>query len=210
MCIGYSGGVDSVLLAQAALLALGRERVLAVTGVSASVSAAQLEVARACARQLDLPHLEIQTRELSDPNYAANPANRCYFCKSELWARLHQVAAERCLRYVLDGSNGVAMTVGFARYGKGSSNAWTVTYDEALVITQGTFSVDTADGTTTASAGQIIYLEAGTELVYRADEDCELAFVTYPHWQQATQESEFASRLDDFHPVPASSATWPS
>lgn len=111
---------------------------------------------------------------------------------------------------VLDGSNGVAMTVGFARYGKGSSNAWTVTYDEALVITQGTFSVDTADGTTTASAGQIIYLEAGTELVYRADEDCELAFVTYPHWQQATQESEFASRLDDFHPVPASSATWPS
>jgi uncharacterized protein len=104
-CIGYSGGVDSVLLAQAALLALGRERVLAVTGLSESVPEAQREIARACARRMGLPHLEIETNELADPSYAANPSDRCYFCKRELWSKLEAVAAERGLACVLDGSN---------------------------------------------------------------------------------------------------------
>jgi len=105
VCIGYSGGVDSALLAQAALLALGSGRVLAVTGVSASVPESQLQSARDCARLLGLPHLEVGTDELSDPNYAANPSNRCYFCKSELWSQLQRVATERGLAWVLDGSN---------------------------------------------------------------------------------------------------------
>jgi len=105
VCIGYSGGVDSVLLGQAAMLALSRDQVLAVTGVSASVPEAQRELARECARRMGLPHIELGTEELSDTRYTANPSDRCYFCKAELWSRLQQVAADRHLAWVLDGSN---------------------------------------------------------------------------------------------------------
>lgn len=103
--VGYSGGVDSVYLAAVALDVLGPNAVLAVTGRSASYPAVQWDVAVACARQLGLPHLEIQTDEVADPNYAANRPNRCYFCKTELWSRLSAIAAERGYAAVLDGSN---------------------------------------------------------------------------------------------------------
>lgn len=105
VCIGYSGGVDSVLLVQAALHALVRERVLAVTGISASVPEVQRTAARELAARMGAPHLELGTDELEDASYAANPSNRCYFCKSELWSKLSAVAAERGLAVVLDGSN---------------------------------------------------------------------------------------------------------
>jgi uncharacterized protein len=103
--LGYSGGVDSAYLAAIALETLGPARVLAVTGQSASYPAAQRTVARDVALHLGLPHLEIDTDELADPNYVANPANRCYFCKSELWSRLAAIAQERGLAVVIDGSN---------------------------------------------------------------------------------------------------------
>ncbi|HEX7089787.1 MAG TPA: ATP-dependent sacrificial sulfur transferase LarE [Longimicrobiales bacterium] len=105
VCIGYSGGVDSVFLACVALEALGPDRVLAVTGRSASYPMVQREMALECVRRFGIPHLEIETDELSDPRYAANPSNRCYFCKTELWSRLKAIAAERGLAAVLDGSN---------------------------------------------------------------------------------------------------------
>lgn len=105
VCIGYSGGVDSVFLAAAAVQTLGRENVLAVTGRSAAYPMVQRDVALECARTFDIPHLEIETDELADERYTANPANRCYFCKSELWPKLIGVARERGLRTVLDGSN---------------------------------------------------------------------------------------------------------
>ena len=105
VCVGYSGGVDSVLLVQAAVQALGPENVLAVTGISASVPQLQRELARSCAARIGVPHLELDTDELSDANYAANPENRCYFCKTELWTQLSRVAAQRGLACVLDGSN---------------------------------------------------------------------------------------------------------
>jgi pyridinium-3,5-biscarboxylic acid mononucleotide sulfurtransferase len=105
VCIGYSGGVDSVFLAVAATDTLGPSRVLAVTGLSPAYPAVQRAVAVDCAHRFGIPHLEVETDELSDPRYAANPSNRCYYCKSELWPRLGQVAAERGLRTVLDGSN---------------------------------------------------------------------------------------------------------
>jgi uncharacterized protein len=104
-CIGYSGGADSVLLAQAAMLALGPDRVLGVTGLSPSVPLQQREIARSCARQMGLPHLEVETAELADPAYAANPTDRCYYCKRELWSKLQAVADARGLECVLDGSN---------------------------------------------------------------------------------------------------------
>lgn len=103
--IGYSGGVDSVFLARFALEVLGPARVLAVTGASESYPAVQREMALECVRRFGIPHLEIGTGELSDPNYLANPSNRCYFCKTELWERLGEVARERGFATVLDGSN---------------------------------------------------------------------------------------------------------
>jgi uncharacterized protein len=105
VCIGYSGGVDSVLLAQAAVHALGREPVLAVTGISASVPEVQRAMARRCAAHIGVRHLELDTDELSDANYVANPADRCYYCKTELWGQLVRVAAAQGLACVLDGSN---------------------------------------------------------------------------------------------------------
>jgi uncharacterized protein len=105
VCIGYSGGVDSVFLACVAVEALGPERVLAVTGRSAAYPEVQRRMALECVRRFGIPHLEIETDELSDPRYAANPSNRCFFCKTELWSRLKAIAAERGLAAVLDGSN---------------------------------------------------------------------------------------------------------
>lgn len=103
--IGFSGGVDSAYLATVAVETLGRERVLAVIGRSASYPAAQWEMARAVADRFDIPVLEIDTHEMDDPRYAENPVNRCYFCKSELWDRLVPIAAERGLAVVVDGTN---------------------------------------------------------------------------------------------------------
>lgn len=105
VCIGYSGGVDSVFLASVAVDALGRDRVLAVTGRSASYPAVQHEVALECVARFDIPHLEVPTYELADPSYVANAPTRCYFCKDELWSRLTIVARERGLQTVVDGSN---------------------------------------------------------------------------------------------------------
>jgi len=105
VCIGYSGGVDSVFLAAFAVEALGSRRVLAVTGRSAAYPAVQHRMALECVERFGIPHLEIETHELDDPAYAVNPTNRCYFCKSELWSRLDGVARERGLHTVVDGSN---------------------------------------------------------------------------------------------------------
>ncbi len=103
--VGYSGGVDSAYLAAVALRSLGPGRVLAVIGRSASYPMEQWATARAVAAQLSLPLLEIDTGELDDPRYAANPSNRCYFCKSTLWERLVPVARARGLASVIDGTN---------------------------------------------------------------------------------------------------------
>jgi len=103
--IGYSGGVDSTYLACVALDTLGPSRVLAVTGRSPSYSAEQWDVARDVARQRALPWLEIDTSELEDPRYAANPTDRCFFCKDELWSRLVPIAQQRGYAAVLDGTN---------------------------------------------------------------------------------------------------------
>ena len=103
--IGYSGGVDSVFLARVATDVLGPANVLAVTGKSDSVAVWMEDTARDVAARFGIPWLEVETREMDDPRYAANPDNRCYFCKTELWSRLSVVARERGMRTVLDGSN---------------------------------------------------------------------------------------------------------
>ena len=102
--VGYSGGVDSAYLATVAVRSLGPASVLAVIGRSASYPAEQWRVARAVAEWVGIPVLELDTRELDDPRYVANPSDRCYFCKSELWTRLAPLAEPRGM-VVVDGTN---------------------------------------------------------------------------------------------------------
>jgi uncharacterized protein len=122
--LGYSGGVDSALLAVAGRAALGPERMLAVIGRSASYPVAQWQTAVDLARQFDVPLLELDTRELDDPRYVANAPNRCYFCKAELWNRLGAIAAGRGFDVVIDGTN--ADDLGEHRPGLSAALEWGV------------------------------------------------------------------------------------
>lgn len=103
--LGYSGGVDSALLAVAGRQALGARNFLAVIGRSASYPEAQYTAALDLAHRFDIPLLETETHELDDPRYRANAPDRCYFCKSELWTRLRIIAAERRFDAIIDGTN---------------------------------------------------------------------------------------------------------
>jgi uncharacterized protein len=100
--VAYSGGVDSTFLAAIAHDVLG-QRALAVTGVSPAVPPS--EVREALARSIGAPHLLIETQEMDDPDYVANSPRRCYYCKSELYAKLRQVADERGIPWIVDGCN---------------------------------------------------------------------------------------------------------
>src|SRR5437870_11594854 len=85
--LGYSGGVDSALLAVVLRQELGRDRMLAAIGRSASYPLAQWATARRVAERFDVPLVEIATQELEDPSYLANPPNRCFFCRTGCWRR---------------------------------------------------------------------------------------------------------------------------
>lgn len=102
--IAFSGGVDSTYLAAVANEELGN-KAIAILGLSASVSQYQRDEAFRIGRELQLNFETIATDEMSDPNYAANPSNRCYFCKSELFGKLRAVADSRGIEFVLDGTN---------------------------------------------------------------------------------------------------------
>jgi uncharacterized protein len=104
--VAYSGGVDSALLAVVARQLLGRDRAIAAIGLSASYPADQRRRAIETARQFDLNLVEVPTAELDDPRYAANPTNRCYFCKQELWRALGALARDRGIAVVADGTHG--------------------------------------------------------------------------------------------------------
>ncbi|NTW03785.1 MAG: ATP-dependent sacrificial sulfur transferase LarE [Oscillochloris sp.] len=102
--IGMSGGVDSVLLAKVAHDVLG-ERALAVTADSPSLPRRELHEAADLARLAGIRHLVLPTSEVADPRYAANPTNRCYFCKSTLFTGLDALAAEQGIAWVAYGEN---------------------------------------------------------------------------------------------------------
>lgn len=116
--LGYSGGVDSALLAVILRQELGRDRMLAAIGRSASYPEAQWRAARDVAERFDIPVVEVDTHELDDPNYLANPTNRCFFCKTELWSRLVPLARERGLAMVCDGTNADDLRGGEHRPGR--------------------------------------------------------------------------------------------
>ncbi len=102
--VAFSGGVDSALVVAIAAAELGDEA-LAITGMSPSLPRAERESAVVFARSVGARHETLDTNELADPNYAANPANRCYFCKSELYGRLTALARERGFVTIADGLN---------------------------------------------------------------------------------------------------------
>ena len=110
VAIGFSGGVDSAYLAVVARRTLGSDNALAIIGRSASYPAEQWAAARNVARAFDVDVLELDTDELNDPRYAANPSNRCYFCKTELWSKLVPVAQARGFHSVVDGTNADDLT----------------------------------------------------------------------------------------------------
>ena len=101
--VAYSGGVDSSYVALVATEELG-ERALCVTGESPSLAAHQREQAAEIAGRFNFRHEIIRTEEVDDPRYAANPSNRCYFCKTELYAKLSPLARGRGIDLVVDGS----------------------------------------------------------------------------------------------------------
>ena len=102
--IAYSGGVDSTLVAKIAYDVLG-DRAMAVTAVSPSLLPEELEDARIQAAFMGISHRVVQTNEMDNPNYTANPVNRCYFCKSELHDTLKPLATQLGYPYVVDGVN---------------------------------------------------------------------------------------------------------
>ena len=102
--VAFSGGVDSTLLARAAQDALG-PRALLVTADSETYPASELEEARRLAALLGMRHLVVRTEELQNPDYARNPANRCFFCKEELFLKLQPIAAREGCRALVYGAN---------------------------------------------------------------------------------------------------------
>ena len=102
--VAYSGGIDSTLIAKVAVDVLG-DRALAITAESPSLLPDDLIEAQEQAAAIGIRHEIVQSHELSNPNYAANPTNRCYFCKSELHDTLKPLAIARGYPYVVDGVN---------------------------------------------------------------------------------------------------------
>ncbi len=103
--VAFSGGVDSTLVLKVAMEVLGEGNVLAATGVSPSLAQRELRSVKELASLLKAPLELVGTAEMDDPQYAANPANRCYFCKSELYTRLGELARSRGYDCVVNGVN---------------------------------------------------------------------------------------------------------
>jgi uncharacterized protein len=121
--IAFSGGVDSAYLAYVASVELG-ERALAVTGDSASYPTFQRELADKLTLQFGIRHELIYTEEFSDANYTTNPPNRCYYCKTELYTKLSELARERGYDVIFDGTN--ADDVGDYRPGRQAASEYGV------------------------------------------------------------------------------------
>jgi pyridinium-3,5-biscarboxylic acid mononucleotide sulfurtransferase len=102
--VAFSGGVDSSVVAAVAHRALG-DRALAVTAVSPAVAGGELDGARHVAAHIGIAHEIVSTDELARPGYRANGRDRCYFCKTELYDTLAELAADRGFAALLSGAN---------------------------------------------------------------------------------------------------------
>ena len=104
LLVAFSGGVDSTFLLKAAREALGRENVVAVTARSPVYPKREYAAARKLAREMDVQHLFVDSNELELPQFAANPFNRCYHCKKELFVHLEEIARTMNLSSIAEGS----------------------------------------------------------------------------------------------------------
>ncbi|MFA4889646.1 MAG: ATP-dependent sacrificial sulfur transferase LarE [Candidatus Omnitrophota bacterium] len=102
--VAYSGGVDSTFLLKAAHDVLGN-KVLAVTAISATYPKQELDFARKMAKDIRARHRLVKTEECNDYKFMANPINRCYFCKKELFGRLSRIARQEKLKFVIDATS---------------------------------------------------------------------------------------------------------
>lgn len=100
----FSGGVDSSYLLAESVGVLG-DRAVALTAVSPSLATEEGVDAKHLAKRLGARHLLVETHEVDDPRYAANPVNRCYFCKTELYGVAVEHARRLGIPYILDGFN---------------------------------------------------------------------------------------------------------
>jgi uncharacterized protein len=103
--VAFSGGVDSSLLLKVALDELGPGRVLAVLALSESLAEREKADALSLINALGAPYRLVRTKELSEPRYASNPPNRCFFCKEELFSTLTEAARQVGFAHVVDGTN---------------------------------------------------------------------------------------------------------
>ena len=102
--VTLSGGIDSTLLARLAYDELGT-RAVALTAISPSLAGQELEDSKQIAREIGIPHVLVETHEMEDPNYTANPGNRCYFCKTELFSVAVKEAQKRGYDWVVEGTH---------------------------------------------------------------------------------------------------------
>ena len=103
--VAFSGGVDSSLLLALAVESLGQEKVLAAISTAATLPQRDLPGARELAAQLGVELAEVETCEMSHPDFSANPPERCYFCKQELVAKLNELATAKGFALVVTGAN---------------------------------------------------------------------------------------------------------
>lgn len=103
VAVAYSGGVDSALVTKAAYDALGASAV-AVTSVSPTLPASELEEAKKVATGIGIRHLFVQSDELAIPGYAQNDRNRCYLCKDDLYTKVGEIAKKEGMRFIADGT----------------------------------------------------------------------------------------------------------
>jgi uncharacterized protein len=104
VAVAFSGGVDSAVVARGAFEACGHQAV-AVTAVSPSLATGELEQAQEIARLIGIRHVILSTNEFENPNYWANPTNRCYFCKTELYSQLETRLEELGVDVLCNGAN---------------------------------------------------------------------------------------------------------
>lgn len=105
LVVAFSGGVDSSVVMATAARALGAENVIAVTALSETLTERELREAEVLARSLGIPHRVIETRELDAEEFRANPPDRCYHCKTELWRKIGEMAGEAGITSLADGVN---------------------------------------------------------------------------------------------------------